>query len=57
MMMGLNGIAPEAIAYRSFFTSLFFTPASGKIHIETTMQTAVTTTIVEKSGRMGEPLQ
>ena len=35
----------------------FFTPASGKIHIATTMKTAVTMMKVEKSGRMGDPLQ
>src|SRR4030081_1874347 len=42
--------------YFAFFNSPFFTPASGKIHIATTMKTAVTMTKIEKSGRIGEPL-
>src|SRR5262249_62066879 len=45
-----------ARAYFAFFGSPFFTPASGKIHIATTMNTAVMMTKVEKSGRIGEPL-
>jgi hypothetical protein len=34
----------------------FFTPASGKIHIETIMKSASSSTIFAKPGRSGEPL-
>src|SRR5262249_18736469 len=35
----------------------FFTPASGKIHIAATMNTAVTITNIQSSRRIGEPPQ
>jgi hypothetical protein len=38
---------PNAKGYFAFFTSPFLTPASGKIHMATTMNTAVTTTTAE----------
>src|SRR5262245_41106884 len=47
----------EAISYFAFLTSPFFTPASGKIHIAATMNTAVAMTKIESSGRIGDPLQ
>lgn len=47
-----------AIAYvdgrDDFLTSPFLTPASGKIHMAITMNTAVTMTNVENSGRIGD---
>src|SRR5262249_27108694 len=47
----------KGISYFASLPSPFFTPASGKIHTAATMNTAVTITNIESSGRIGEPLQ
>lgn len=43
-----------AVGFEGLLISPFLTPASGKIHIAITMNTAVTITNVENSGRRGD---
>ena len=56
-MIFREGHLIEYSTYLAFLLSPFLTPASGKIHMATTMKTAVIMMYVEKSGRIGDPLQ
>jgi hypothetical protein len=54
---GLNMRGYSLAALLASFGSLFFPPASGKIHIAMIIKAAVASTKFPNSGRTGEPLQ
>jgi hypothetical protein len=56
-MIFREGHLIEYSTYLALLLSRFLAPASGKIHMATTIKPAVIMMYVEKSGRIGDPLQ